>query len=60
MNNLSKPSIVLVKDSKGNDLRTHPLIDLKYERGLHITQDLNAENILGKDSLEIFKKIYVS
>ena len=58
--NLLKPRVVLVKDSKGHDLITNPLVDLKSQKNLHITQDLNTEKVLGKRSFEIFKQITVS
>jgi len=57
---LSKPNVVLIKDSQGNDLHKHTLIDLEVARELRITQDLNTEKILGDAGPELFKQIQVS
>ena len=57
---LSRPDVVLIKDSEGKDLSKHTLINLETERNLRITQDLNTESVLGDAGADMFKQIQVS
>ena len=58
--NLARPNIIVVKDSQGNDLKSHPLVNLKHEKNLYITQDIKPEKALGNRAEELVREINVS
>ncbi len=57
--NLERPQIAVVRNEDGDDLDHHNLIDLEYERKLHIVKDLDVMETFGDNALNYFTSIRV-
>jgi len=57
---LDKPQVALVRDTKGEDLTTNPLIDLLEEPRIKIVRDPDNHEVLGDASLEIFTSLKIT
>ncbi|MBT3226624.1 MAG: HDIG domain-containing protein [Deltaproteobacteria bacterium] len=58
--NLEKPLVAIIRDSRGEDLTHHDIIDLSVEKGVKIAKDIDSQEIFGDNALEVFTNISVS
>jgi putative nucleotidyltransferase with HDIG domain len=57
---LNKPQVAVIRNSDGEDLDSHSLIDLSFEKEITIKKDLDIEEALGREALKIFSGLNVS
>jgi len=55
-----RPQIVAVRNSAGQDLSHHSLIDLMDEKGFDIVKDLDVMEGFGTDAIEVFSNLDIS
>jgi len=55
-----RPQVVIVRNSAGETLTHHTLIDLVEEKEIEIVKDLDAMETFGKDSMEVFSGINIT
>ncbi|MBU3917901.1 HD domain-containing protein, partial [bacterium] len=55
--NLDKPQVAIVRNKFGEDLDSHTLIDLEFEKDIIITQDLDIEDTFGEKAIDIFTNL---
>ncbi len=57
---LNRPQVVIVRNSAGEDLEHHTLIDLELEEDLEISKDLDIEETFGENALKVFSSIQIT
>jgi len=57
---LDKPQVVLIRNTKGEDLTNNVLIDLQEEPEMKIVKDLDNYEVLGDASLDIFTNLNIT
>ncbi len=58
--NLEKPLVAIIRDSRGENLTHHDIIDLSVERGIRIVKDIDSQEIFGDKALSVFTSISIS
>ncbi len=56
---LKRPQVAIIKNSAGEDLTHHTLIDLELELDMSIIKDLDIEESFGQDALNVFTNIQI-
>ncbi|MCP4753641.1 MAG: HD domain-containing protein [Proteobacteria bacterium] len=57
---LERPLVAVVRNSEGEDLKHHDLVDLQMEKDVSIVKDADSQEIFGDRALETFMSIRVS
>ncbi len=55
-----RPQVVIVRNSAGEDLTHHSLLDLLEEKEIEIVKDLDVMEVFGKDAMAVFSNINIS
>jgi HD-GYP domain-containing protein (c-di-GMP phosphodiesterase class II) len=55
-----RPQVVIVRNSAGEDLTHHSLLDLQEEKEIEIVKDLDVMEVFGKDAMAVFSNINIS
>ena len=58
--NLEKPLVAIIRNSHGEDLTHHDIIDLSVEKGIKIVKDMDSQEIFGDKALSVFTSISIS
>lgn len=57
---LEKPMIAIIRNSQGETLTHHEVIDLAVEKDIRIAEDMNTQEVFGDKALDVFTSISVS
>jgi len=55
-----RPQVVIVRNSAGENLTHHSLLDLQEEKEIEIVKDLDVMEVFGKDAMAVFSDINIS
>ncbi len=55
-----RPQVVIVRNSAGEDLTHHSLLDLQEEKEIEIVKDLDVMEVFGKDAMAVFSNLNIS
>ena len=55
-----RPQVVIVRNSAGEDLTHHSLLDLQEEKDIEIVKDLDVMEVFGKDAMAVFSNLNIS
>lgn len=58
--NLEKPLVAIIRNSRGEDLTHHDIIDLSVEKKIKIVKDIDSQDIFGDKALAVFTSISIS
>ncbi|MBU2514356.1 HD domain-containing protein [bacterium] len=56
---LSRPSVVIVRNASGEDLKHHTLVDLEVEKDLNISKEIDSFETFGDNVIELFASLQV-
>ncbi len=56
---LSKPSVVIVRNADGQDLEHHTLVDLEVEQDLSISKEIDSYETFGDNVIDLFASLQV-
>ncbi|MBU2647127.1 HDIG domain-containing protein [bacterium] len=57
---LESPLVAVIRNSQGEDMAHHDIIDLSVEKDIKIVRDIDSQDVFGDHALDVFTSISVS
>jgi cyclic di-GMP phosphodiesterase len=57
---LERPLIAIIRNSQGETLKHHDIIDLAVEKDIKIVEDMDSQEVFGDRALDVFTSISIS